>query len=190
MENESEFNLDIANNEQKRAIKEIEALNIGPRQKVDLILVLLGVKKGTDLAVYRWNDSPEKVSKTITDNAKLKLTPLQREFRNINIVALYGVARDQATAEQLARLDSAKDHEEFGKIMSFPQTAIEAFGKKENLLKQEDYPDTSDIIVSFKLSKDHWQEEIELLKYWSELVKKYAPDLYVKLKEAKSKERG
>ncbi len=182
METESQFNLDIATDEQKEKIKIIEKLNLGPSQKADLILVLLGVKKATDIPVYKWNDSLEKVRETIVNETKLKLAQLQRESRNRNLVAWYGVARDQNTADQLARLDSSKDHEEFGKMMSFPQTAIDAF-IKSNKLKNEDYPDMSGIVVHFALSKDNWQEEVNLLKYWSELIKKYAPDLYLGLKK-------
>lgn len=187
MDTEFKFNLDIANEEQKNGIKKIEALNIGVEEKVNLILVLLGVKKGADLVVYRWGDSPKKIRETIINESKLKLTESQRERHGVNTVAVYEVALDQQVADRLACLDPSKDHKEFGELMGFPQTAVDAFKKRENLLKQENYPDMSEIVVNFKFSKDNWQEEIRVLKYWSQLIKKYAPDLYLTLQEIRNR---
>ena len=64
--------------------------------------------------------------------------------------------------------------------MSFPQSAIDAFIQGTNL-DMDHYPDMKGVIFNFSLSKDHWQEETELLKYWSKLVKKYSPKTYAEL---------
>lgn len=179
MEKESHYNLDIATGEQKEKIKELEVLNIGAAKRAELILVLLGVKKATDVAVYAWNDPPEKVRNTLA-GSKLCITEVKRGGANKNLLAEYATALTQETADRLAITDPSSDHEEFGELMSYPQSAVDAFVDSTTLARER-YPDMEGIIFKFSLSQDHWQEEVELMKYWSQLVKNYSPKTYAEL---------
>ncbi|MDO8499290.1 MAG: hypothetical protein Q7S66_01370 [bacterium] len=183
MDHELPYNLDIASAEQKESIKAIEALRFGSMQKAELILVLLGVKQATDVVLYSWNDTPQKTEDWFTQ-ARLCATKLQIDQNNIEgLSAKYAVARDQPTADRLALLDPSRDHAEFGRMMSYPQTAIDAFGGLTKL-DRDDYPDMNGIIFNCALSKDHYTEELRLLRYWSELIKKYSPAIYSELDRA------
>jgi len=161
-------------------IKEIESLNIGPVQQAELILVLLGAKKATNLSLYQWNDTPEKIKATLVDKCQIYLAEIKGEKNNAKVLAEYAAALDKETAERLANLDPSKDHKEFGELMSFQQSAIEAFDTPK-VLERENYPNMSGIIFHFSLSKDNWQEEMKVLKNWSELIRTYSPRLYEEL---------
>ena len=87
MEKEPKFNLDIITSEQKEKIKDIETLNLGSAQKAELILVLLGVKKSTDVTVYKWNDAPDKVHDTLT-RSKFFISENKRERKPIKTFSL------------------------------------------------------------------------------------------------------
>ena len=179
MEKEPRYNLDIATAEQKEKIKEIATLRIGAGIKAELILVLLGVKNATELTVNTWNDPPEKVEGVLADS-KLIFKKITFNKENKNVLSSYTISLTQEKADKLAEVDGLEDHQAVGELYSFPQTAIDAFVNSTKL-ELEDYPDMKGIIFLFALSKDHWQEEVELLKYWSQLIEKYAPELFVEL---------
>ena len=119
------------------------------------------------------------------------------------------ISRDEATAQRLASINNRiaesneetriKIHEdeaeELGALYGFPKTAAHAFAQdKQNgidfrkgddrsaLLPHEEYP-TGDFMAfcTFRLSKAHWQEEIEVVKKWAETVQRLHPELYEKV---------
>lgn len=167
--------------EKKEKVKEIEQLPLGTNQRAELILVLLGLKPATNVQLYPWDGSPLAIKNTLGQlgfHAKV----MEREKFSKNMVQEYAVSLDEKTAEKLALLNPAKDHEEFGKLMGFPKTAIHAYLNKEELLERESRPEDNNIIFSFGLSKNHWKKEIELLRTWSNAIKEYAPDLFKELR--------
>ena len=87
------------------------------------------------------------------------------------------MAHDQATLDRLLKAQADQDHQEYGELMGFPKTAIEAFQNRELRFKNASDADR-DVIFGMTLSRDHWQEELALLRRWSQLVKRYAPNLY------------
>lgn len=170
------------NIEQRENIKKLEQLRIGPSQKASIILVLMELKPATELYLYEWNDEKEKVEKTIQD-AGLEIKPKNIHPDQKNVIAQFAIARDKTTADQLLSLDPRKDHKEYGRVMGYPKTAINAHFEGETL-SRENYPEMKDIIFNMKLSKEHWQKELEILKNWSNAIKEYAPNLYKQLKGA------
>lgn len=173
------FGLDLENNSVKERIKAIENLNIGPRQKAEAMLVVLQAKPTTTVSVFEGNDKPEKVQDALERGAGLHVEPT-RANQNTNALAEFAVARDQETAKKLARLDPDRNHEEYGRLMGFPETARRTFGTPE-ALDRDDFPDMSGIPFSFSLSKAHWREEFEVLKKWTALIKEYSPKTYSEL---------
>jgi len=171
----------VINNEQenKNRIQEIERMNLGSIQKAEMVLVLLGAKKATDIMVYSWNDSPEDVRLNLEKNG-LCVAEVLREKTNENLRAEFAVALDKEAAEKLANLNPEVDHTEFGRLMGFPETAIEAFGNSKTLAREK-YPDMKGLIFKFILSEDHWQEEMEVMRNWTELIRVNAPELYREL---------
>lgn len=159
----------------------IEKLNIGLDQKAQIILVALGLKPGTNLSLYEKNDN-EILVKDVLAKAGLKTASkeIKKDGIPTKIIAIISVARDQETLDQLLKLYPNKDHEAYGRLMGYPETAIKAHSNKE-LLLDINFPGIQDNIFPMKFSKAHWQEEMEYLRVWNETIKNYAPATYKKL---------
>lgn len=177
MNEENKFqNLDIASQEQQEGIKKIELLKIGNAQKADVILVILGVKPATEVSVFEWNDSPDEVKHILLESG---LVVVEKEV-NGKEIAQFAVAKNEDNARKLALFDPSKDHGEYGRLMGFPESAVVGF-VQEKCLDRDKYPDLNSIVFNFALSEDEWKNEVKLLKYWSELLKKYSPTIYEEL---------
>ncbi len=161
----------------KEKIQKLEKLEMGPAPKAEIMLVLLGEKLAAELLIFP-NSDKEKIKKSLEELGLIVKEKESRKFSKAE--SAIAIAKDEATAERLVNADPSKDHEEFGELMSYPGTAIEAFGKKKLQFNEEDenYPDFKDIIFKFQLSKKNWQEEFELLKKWSKSIKKYSPETF------------
>lgn len=86
-------------------------------------------------------------------------------------------AKDEMLLERLVRADPSRDHTKYGRLMGYPETAIQAFnGELERLacFPDETIPPSLRIV----LSKQHYKEELELLKHWNDSIRKTAPFLY------------
>lgn len=175
------YNPDEISEEVKEKIRIFEELKMGKAQVAKLILVLLGLKPATELSLYKTNDEPEVVIEKVRSAGLVIKNKDVRQDRKKKVIVEFAVARDEATADQLMEVASNQDHEEYGKLMGFPQTAIDAFSGKIEALDMDDRPDMKGIIFSFRMSKDHASEEFELLKIWSEAIKRYSPNTYAAL---------
>ena len=167
----------------KEKVKLLEKLNIGSAQKANIILVALGLKPATDLSLFKNNDSEAVVEEALT-KAGLVFADKGIGGEKQNKVAKISIARDEETLNRLLALSPSKDHEEYGRLMGYPETAVEAFVNKKLL----DEPTERKLIAAsgnifpMKLSKDHWREEIEHLRTWNEAIKEYSLDTYEEAK--------
>ncbi len=83
----------------------------------------------------------------------------------------------------LARAHNENNDREFGLLVGYPITAVDAFLGNQPRIEHEDLPkeiQSSEYFhfLEFVLSKDHWQEEIETVKRQAEIVQKVAPAFY------------
>jgi len=150
-------------------------------QKAELILVLCGRKPATNIGLYKNNDDPEIVREALL---RAGFAIAEKEIPSASDakqVADIMVALDQKTADTLAQLNPKEDHDAFGRLMGFPDTARKAFGHEDEALTLEEYPDMTGIPFRFKLSRDHWQDEMATLQDWSKTIKQHAPELYTEL---------
>ena len=180
--------------EMKKKISKIEQLNFGNQQKAGLILVLLGEKPAVEVALYDWNDPPGKFAEVIKEIG-LNFEELNfedRAFTSPKLVTRFAIARDKETVLSLRSLDPARDHREYGLLMGYPESAVEAFVKSKEIkqTRQKDGGPTWKLIkdrsvVNFALSKDNWQDEIKTSERWNEVLRKYAPELYKKIQGVK-----
>ncbi|MDQ5954830.1 MAG: hypothetical protein QG583_758 [Patescibacteria group bacterium] len=77
---------------------------------------------------------------------------------------------------------------DLGYLYGFPDSAIKAFGEGENAMISLEFKELPEDIrneeymafASFRLSKTHWQEELELVKKWAEDIKQIDPALYTR----------
>ena len=155
----------------QEAIRSIEAINTGSEQKAQLILVLLDLKLAAVLSLYPWNSSPEEteylLEKTSMKYLKKKVDPKDKA------IAEYVVSKDEKKA---IRLLSPISDTEYGTLMGYPETAIEAFEKKDTY----EGPMPEDIehsLFQLKFSKANFEEEFEIVRSWNKVLQEYAPDL-------------
>lgn len=155
----------------KEAITSIESLNAGSEQRAQLILVRLGLKPATELALYSQNSSPEEAETLLV---KTSLSYLKRESnRRPKVTAEYTVSKDKELAKKLLNCNSSA---EYGALMGYPATAIEAFEKKE-IYRGPLPDDIKNSIFKMVFSKDHFEDEFETVRKWNEALSKYAPEL-------------
>jgi hypothetical protein len=168
--------------EQKENIKKIEQLDIGSVPRAEAILVLLELKPATEFATMKWNEKPEKVADTLRQaGISVNVREPNKKEKSEKATGFFTIAKSEQDLKKLMSIDPGKDHVEYGKLMGYPKSAIEAF-KTKKTLEFEEAPELENFALKFKLSKTNWQEEIKTLKQWNRALKKYAPDLYKKLR--------
>ena len=165
----------------------LESINCGVVPKAELILVLAGLKPATDLSLFKNNENSESAKKKIIDAGLVYKEIDKASIQNPNLACLLGVARNMADATRVVELLSAMSSdggEEFGQLMGFPQTAIEAYAKKRERFGDGDNNNPfveRGLPFRFRLSKDNWEQEIKVAEGWTKKIKEIAPDLYREL---------
>jgi hypothetical protein len=163
-------------------IKTIESLRTGYLQKADVVLVLLGQKPATDLSVFvdaeeLLADEDEKIKSIGLLYKKINQGKVSDRYCND-----YLLAKDEATLNELMKYRADKDHEQFGRLMGFPESAVKAYTNKtllDNNQEQQIYEMHPDIVFNnMRLSKDSYESELEVLRNWSESLKNSAPEIY------------
>lgn len=164
-------------------IKKIENLNLGSAIKAEIVLISLGLKKSTELNLMENHESKEQVEKILSEIGLMCRQKKDKNGFHKNIVSTLAIAQNKETLDELEQAEAYNDHIEYGRLMSYPESAVKAFGNKKLQLDEADYPSMKGIISSleFKLSKDNYTKETELLHKWSDAIKKYAPNTYNKL---------
>ncbi len=159
------------------------------RKKVHIekLLQLLGKTGLSAVAEKEIRSEPEFI---VENNIKGEIngTESQRIFISQNI----------ETAEKLSKnwiCEEDEMNENLGQLFGFPQTAIEAYTKyredgsrdeNEFVIKKNELPEdirNKDYIAfaRFKLSKENWQEELEIAKKWAAEIQKLSPALYAEI---------
>lgn len=161
--------------ELQEKINIVKDLEIGPVQKAEIMLVILGLKPATELSLYKHNDTQDKVEKVLKD------VGLEIDHKNIcdnkNLVAEIVIAQNQKILSNLMQANASQDHEEYGRLMGYPETAISAF-TENTILNEVNYPELQTSIFGMKYSKNNWQEEKLKVQSWDNAIKKYAPETY------------
>jgi hypothetical protein len=104
--------------------------------------------------------------------------PMNRERAGIYI------GNSKEALENFHQAVMSIDDRALGRFFGIPETAIDAFvGDENERLYRQDLPDEikqSDIypFIHFVLSKDHWQEELEVIKGDAESVRRNSPKIF------------
>lgn len=106
----------------------------------------------------------------------------------------FSIARDMGTLEQMRRLNAehggrrarqhnSRWHTEYGKLLGFPPTAIDAFVHHRPFLNELPHAVRETELGRFyencsmmRLSEAHWKEELKTVQKWMEAVRAVSPD--------------
>ncbi len=168
---------------------EIRKLNLYKHDTVAVILVLAGVKPATEIMLFKMHSEPDEVIPVLKNCGFGVIKYESQHMLGGDYKCTIIVAQNDAIAEEVRKYCEPQDDREFGRLMGIPQTAIDAFvsdlesgflreGKSVKLLPADELLNLK-VLAGFRLSRDHWQEEIKILQKWEEVIKTYAEDLLV-----------
>jgi hypothetical protein len=92
------------------------------------------------------------------------------------------IATDADTLQRLQHGDKRNNEATLGQLYGFPETAITAYINGD-VIDEDELP--NDVIASpayaftsFRLSRDHWQQELATGERWAKLIQQYSPRIY------------
>jgi hypothetical protein len=193
--------------EQNKILDTIDSLNCYNPAKIDLLLASEGLKPATDVVLGTWqkplNDTynlveEKKKFEDVCNLLKLYKSDFYQHEDQPELMSVYVSANQEKLTEIVSEHvknnyahNKAEDSKDIGALLGFPETAVRAFSLGEDQLLplgEHDYVGIPEDIVkkeymafcSFRLSKAHWEEELETVKKWAECIKRVHPELYKK----------
>jgi hypothetical protein len=192
------------------SLEDIQSIGIGWGGKREVFLAACEIKPATHLPIFVYDSQDQSDIEKIFVALGLQYEILMEETTDPNDGKIQGRYLDYmvshvpenlrraATAWRNLRQEEMCDEAEFGLAMGYPVTAVEAFQKnsKEGLHESPDSPILSrgemtnrltpeeDAFVAFKLSRDHWKQELDWVYQGMEITKKYAPKIYTGVLES------
>jgi len=189
---------------ERKEIKSIEKLPLNCQDRIDTILLYLKEKpaafveasrriyKGKDekeiQAVNQLTQEKHQIQETLE---KLKFAYQAKEFkkeeeRTRNLGHYFFIGRDSEKLGRLLEAMENKDDKEIGLALGYPESACEAFVNKATIdyseLPKEErkkiFKEGTLKFIDFRLSRDHWQEELGLARRWQQLINEKSPNLY------------
>jgi hypothetical protein len=154
--------------------KILESIKAQPYELALVVPVLLGLKSASVITLTRDDEQTSSVNQKFQSlGLKTKIEILSENPR----VHTIAVAKTAETIKKLAQIELLDDYQH-GLILGYPQSAVEAFIKKDLLGDVEEKEITKEMLINFRLSRENWKNELEILKSWNEAVKKHTPTLY------------
>ncbi|MEI8174558.1 MAG: hypothetical protein WCG28_01255 [bacterium] len=195
--------------EQKKQILKIEKLKINFQDKLSLVLLILGKKQATDIG-YGFMAYPTSDKAQIEiEKGKTALQPTidlcnessmvfesETVFEEIQERKFIGgfkvlIAKSVEILNEFREAEKKSDNFKIGKLYGYPETAITWFNNKSKqelmelpkIIEAERVLDKEDLrgFLEFRLSPNHWKEELEFVRGNKELVKIYSPNLYAEI---------
>ena len=191
---------------EKREIEMIEKSPLFYQDKMDLALTYLDEKPVSWIDVSERYEQTEEKEDEILDELESKKDQVQQMLDKIGFVyemkkfktkerTTYNSGYDfivSKSSENLFRFKKALekgDEKEIGLCLGYPKTAVEGFINK-NTLDYKDLPkkeskklikEKTSKFLEFRLSKDHWRDELKTVRKRQRLIKEKFPNLYKKV---------
>jgi len=187
----------------KEGVKKLEEFEaLAPHDKIIILAVALNLKKAGVIDLYPTYGSPGTLEEIFSSLGtyfyrSAEMEEWTREWERSHgvieevSIACYAIgASPDALAEAMKVTSRAKPQEDyvraFGRTMEYPLSAVEAFGAStatrddDHLLDFDDSRLTQEekAFSFFRLSKAHWEEEIQWLEQIIAGVKQYSPKIY------------
>ena len=188
--------LPMKENKEQDLMRRLESFYFLPSNSiVDIICVYKKVKPATIIDIFHDSAYPEEyfhenvasveeILRSLSLPYFIEIVSLDEEYEEASIA----IAQNKESLEKVkvANASEEKDRDNLlGEAMGYPQTAIAAY-IKGNTMELSELPEeikNSDYIkfLEFKLSKDHWQEEIEGVKKRADTIRQTDPNFYNKI---------
>lgn len=191
------FNIRWRNNKDPRHLKEIELTGTKPgdiskNSFAQLILVILGEQFVYDAQYSFDSEDKKKEFIDLVENTGIQIEIEKEEIINekLNVNFTFATSKENIqrikNARELITTDRKAYDIEYGKLMGFPQTAIDEYVENKisnkKPISQNDMTDerfkTKGLFAPFKFSEKYIDEERALLVKRNELLKEYAPSLF------------
>lgn len=92
----------------------------------------------------------------------------------------------EEAAVELAEAAEVMDHRRLGAALGYPKTAVDTFGTSDSILV-DDLPEHTarecEPYVWFKLSRNHYEEELAVVQEWHDVVGKYSEIIAIELRK-------
>lgn len=197
--------------EEEKVLEEIEKLGLNREAKEYTMLVWKEMKPAAQFSLNHFTSREERDNPTAYENVEKLFDMLgiqhmrttsetsgsTREGGNLVPCIFYKnsylIAKQENDllylAEHLGKEESVEETRKLGKILGYPETATEAWlandRSKTILHEAVEEPEllTQDYMAfrKFRLSKEHWKEEIQTLQKWADEIKRLDPVLYEKI---------
>lgn len=191
-------------------IELVESSSLETIKKFDLMQLLLDRKQAAQFGNYDVIESDEhraQLEKEMEGEYKIiseLLTKLGLFFHGkppTEDNGIYGFSiLATKTSENLVKVmeaDTAKNDKEFGVLMGYPKTAVDAYQTGEAFDLKTEFPkeeleklEQEEVLafLEFMPSKGHWQEELDSVRETQRLIKEKSPRLYYEIIEWRKKE--
>jgi len=188
---------------EKREIEMIEKSPLFYQEKKDLVLSYLNEKPASWIDVSERYKQTEKNEDEILNQLELKRDEIRKILDKTGFVyevekfkikerTMYNagynfiIARNSEDLSRLKRGLKRGDTKEIGLSIGYPETAVEAFINKKvldyNKLPKEEskrlIKEKTSKFLDFRLSKNNWQEELNLVRRQQKLIEKKFPNFY------------
>ncbi|MEA3453139.1 MAG: hypothetical protein U9Q96_02265 [Patescibacteria group bacterium] len=142
---------------------------------------------GEEGYAYKSSDPEiEKITVVEDDIPEEKIKPEDEIFEEREKIVIEIARNQEELREYLKTIEGGSD-KELGKMYGFPESAIEAYLRSEDdpgiVMSRKNLPEDIrkqewSLFATFMMSKDKWEEELEVVKQWSETVNRISPEIY------------
>lgn len=189
----------------KELVYLIEDLPFTPLDIWYTFLVALGKKRsawiGVSSDIWREGQEPKHIDNSRIEAIKKTFETVGLKYRMNILVSSAGIrgadeggerlrevcdifiSLDDETLDKLVIVAADFDHQATGELLGFPKTAVDAFKSRDLIEKIELAPSVrfSEVVsfTQFRLSKENWKQELDVVQDWLETLKSISNITYL-----------
>lgn len=147
-------------------------------EKQQVFLTLAGVKPVSYVSAARWTGDPTKLESTADDKRALGIfldqLGLAYHLSGDESETLVVVSKDRSLVEAFLSAPD-EDNRIRGDLLGYPKTAIEGAEARDWREDETELLEANGLagMVFFRLSQDHYAEELEVIRQWRRILEVY-----------------
>lgn len=157
-------------------IETIKQLPIGVQPRAEVLLVLLGYRPGTEIIVPDEKER-DRILQLLRDAGLSAEEKGVNQYTQKTEIVVGAIPR---VVEKLKAANPDRDHDEYGELMGYPESAVQAFQEEgSEMISDEESDELRETYPFswFRLSKAAKEEELETYRAWTKAVWQHAPEL-------------